>query len=333
MPFIEAGRSPASGDKSAADSQTGVLTDQMRPFDGASVLFAEDPISALQREIESLTLENAALKLENGDLRRENRVLTTDLRKVGAVAEKIFKTTDSVYLDGFDISGRMESAEYASGDFFAFFPLPLGPRYLGIAIGDVTDKGPEAAMVSVMTYTTLRTLLSRAIDYPADEPTLLPIKVMMDLNMQLLQSDKLGDLDVPVTMIYGVLNADTGLFVYARGAHPPPLLYDHFNNRIPIPVGTGQPVGMLEHPVFDVNGVIIPPDGILVMYTDGITDETNHLHELIGEDYIHELIMRYRDLPADELSALIMKELEKHRMGTDRYDDCTVVVIKRNLNA
>src|SRR3989344_142591 len=100
----------------------------------ASVLI-EDPMLALRQELDSL-------RLENEELRHDNLSLRAKLNKVGNVAENIFATTDTVYLDGFDISGKTEAAKHeASGDFYAFYPLPLGPRYLGIAVADVTDTG------------------------------------------------------------------------------------------------------------------------------------------------------------------------------------------------
>jgi serine phosphatase RsbU (regulator of sigma subunit) len=98
------------------------------------------------------------------------------------------------------------------GDFFDF--IPLGEGLLGLAVGDVSGHGVPAALFMAMTFSLLRAEASQGRS---------PWEALQAVNRHLLD---LNDEGMFVTVLYGVLNAATGEFHYARAGHDLPLVMD-----------------------------------------------------------------------------------------------------------
>ncbi len=175
---------------------------------------------------------------------------------------------------GVEFGARLVTARQVGGDFYDLFPLEEGS--VGLMIGDVTDKGVPAAIFMAQVRALLRAGARRRRS--AEE-------ALREANERLLE---MNARNLFVTALYGVLDVGTRRLAYARAGHELPLLC-HADGRVEsAPLQTGQPLGILEAPEFDVQTIEVPARGLLLLHTDGISDARNAEGEGFGRERLLE---------------------------------------------
>jgi phosphoserine phosphatase RsbU/P len=222
---------------------------------------------------------------------------------------------------GYDIAAMMQPARGVGGDFFDYFPNFSGPDTLGILAGDISDKGVPAALYMSLTHGMVHAGLSLHNKFTAD-------KLLYWLNTRLLEISKSN---MFVTMTYGVLDSNDNTFSFARAGHTQPLLFNK-EGRVTYcgDAKSGQPLGILPHPDIGHDTIEVPPGHLIMIYSDGVTDETNPESEEYGIFRLMQTVSDSRKLPAEGICQSVMESLENYRGGTHQDDDCTIMIIKRN---
>jgi serine phosphatase RsbU (regulator of sigma subunit)/FixJ family two-component response regulator/anti-sigma regulatory factor (Ser/Thr protein kinase) len=143
------------------------------------------------------------------------------------------------------------------GDWYDAIPLPDGR--LGLAIGDVTGHGAEAAVLMGQ----LRTAL-RAYALEGSSPGV----VMSRLNALAMS---LGD-DAMATLIYAMLEPtlETGSFVSA--GHPPPVRVSDAGAE-QLAARSSPPVGASPTSTFEEHRLSLAAGDALCLYSDGLVEE------------------------------------------------------------
>lgn len=206
---------------------------------------AYELVSLLSNRLEdSENLTIIDLKEKNEKLRKAAQKQIIEKEKLEHELELSSKIQQSILPErlpkqrGFDFGALMIPAHAVGGDFYGFVPLEKGR--IGIVIGDVCDKGVPAALFMSMAYSLIRV---------EAQNTKSPVKVLRLVNRHLLQMMTTSNMFV--TLIYGVLNFESGRFHYARAAHPAPIMLDNKGEKINIPVKSGQPLGLFANPPID----------------------------------------------------------------------------------
>jgi serine phosphatase RsbU (regulator of sigma subunit) len=159
-------------------------------------------------------------------------------------------------LAGWEIAALYRPARAVGGDFYDFIELPGGR--IGIAIGDVTDKGVPAALGMATTHAVLR----------AEAPRLLaPGEVLQRANELLV-----GELPAAmfVTCLYAVLDPATGRLDFANAGHCLPYLTA--NGKVTELHATGMPLGLMPGMRYDEAEQLIGDGGQLLLHSDGLTE-------------------------------------------------------------
>ena len=176
-------------------------------------------------------------------------------------------------LPGFDFGMLIEPVSSVGGDLFDFIPLK-GDR-LGIAIGDVSGHGVPSALFMSLAYSLVRAEASRGS---------APVKVLTNVNRLLMD---MSDSGMFVTMLYGMLDAASRQFTYARAGHPPPLLMDARGDVTCPRMEIAQPLGLFDDMALDEQTVAIPPNGRLLLFTDGITEASDSNGIVFGQERLY----------------------------------------------
>ena len=172
-----------------------------------------------------------------------------------------------------DIPGLTTAARYVpggpdvdiGGDWYDVMQLPGAG--IGLALGDVVGRGERAAA--------LMGQLRNAVRAYAFEGR-SPAEVMDQVNGLLLDAGS----EHMATMVYGVLDAETGDFRYVNAGHPPPLLVPPDGEASFLDTATGPPVGSLATARYSEATTRIDPGSTLLLYTDGLVeDRTTPLEE------------------------------------------------------
>ena len=289
--------------------------------------FAYDLIGILSRRLEES--ENVII----GDLREKNRQLTAAYRELQAAQAQIIekerlereleiahRIQASILPQalpvhpGLDFGARIVPARMVGGDFYDLFPVDEG-RW-GIVVGDVCDKGVPAALFMMLTYSLMRAEAPRASS---------PGEALLAVNRHLLDLNPSG---MYVTLLYGVLDACTCRFAYARAGHPPPLLLDDACRPVSMTLGTGQPLGLFYAPHLDEQELVIPAGGTVLLFSDGLSEV---LENGPGSAWEHlcNAVATIPGATAQGICDRLWEEVQTKVGAQTQLDDFVLVVVKR----
>jgi serine phosphatase RsbU (regulator of sigma subunit) len=211
-------------------------------------------------------------------------------------------------LSGFDFGARLVPARAVGGDLYDF--IPLGDNQLGIVIGDVTDKGVPAAIFMAQAHALLRAEASQSAS---------PREALQRANTHLLQMNARG---LFVTVLYGVVDRVTRTFTYARAGHELPLLCSADGVVSSPPEGASLPLGL------DEQTVTLPPGGLLLLYTDGVTDARNEQRQSFELEKVQAVLQRCAGNKAQAVCDALLQEVIGHFGAAPQHDDVAVVGLR-----
>lgn len=221
-------------------------------------------------------------------------------------------------LPGFEVFVHYQPLEGIGGDFYDFIALHEGN--LGVAIGDVSGHGVDAAMVMTMAKKTLK-IVARASSSPK--------AALMLANEELLQ-----DLDgrTFVTLWYGMLDPRSWTLRYARAGHEPLLLFNP--NRAPAMqelltegMTAGITSGTRYEKVMTEGELKLQQGDLLLLYTDGISEVMNNAQEQFGRERIEAVMQQSAGRSCKEVVDEIKAALDGFRDG-EVDDDQTIMVMR-----
>ena len=201
-------------------------------------------------------------------------------------------------------------ARKVSGDFFDFYPLD-GAR-IAFALGDVSGKGMNAALLMAKTISLFR-CLGKRIEKPGE--------LLEAINAELCETAARG---MFVTMVAGHYWIASGSVQLANAGHQPPLLrrrdrsYRSFAASAP-PLGivaTNRP----EQECIELDG------GELYVFTDGLTEYRYQSGERLGVDGLIQLIEALAEAPLAKRLESLLETLDQDG-GWEARDDLTVLAI------
>ncbi len=241
----------------------------------------------------------------------ESERVAQELRVARLVQEQ-FLPAEVPNLAGWQVVAFYRSAREVGGDFYSFIDLPTGE--LGVAIGDVTDKGAPAALVMATTQGLLGAEAPR-VNSPSD--VLERVNEVLVLNTP----EKMF-----VTCLYIVLDPATGRLQFANAGHNLP--YMSTDNGVVDLRATGMPLGLMPASGYELKDATVPPGTRVLLHSDGLAEAHNQSGEMFGFPRVIEVI---QNCPrADDLIDALLAELESFT-GADweQEDDITLVTLER----
>jgi serine phosphatase RsbU (regulator of sigma subunit) len=232
--------------------------------------------------------------------------------EVARLVQEQFLPAELPHLPGWRIAALYRSAREVGGDFYGFADLPTGE--IGIAIGDVTDKGAPAALVMATTQGLLRAEAPRVES---------PSAVLAKINEVLVPNtpDKMF-----ATCLYIALDPVTGRMRFANAGHNLPYLSTE--SGVVELRATGMPLGLLPGSSYELEDAMIPIGTRLLLHSDGLAEAHNPEDEMFGFPRIIK-VMENSERDEDLIEALLM-ELDRFT-GPDweQEDDITLLTLER----
>ena len=109
---------------------------------------------------------------------------------------------------------------------------------------------------------------------------------MASLNAHLASDNPTGTF---VTLVYAILEPETGRLTYANAGHNPPALVRR-DGPVETLVTTGLPVGLLPGATYRTEEGALGPDDALVVYSDGVTEAFGPGEALYGDERLFGLL-------------------------------------------
>jgi Stage II sporulation protein E (SpoIIE) len=186
------------------------------------------------------------------------------------------------------------AAEEVGGDFCQILPRPDGSIF--VAIGDVSGKGLQAAMLGAVAVGALRSLADEDIE---------PAAALERLNQVLLRTEHPGF----VTCLCLVIK-ESGEAVIADAGHPAPYL-----DGVEIDVEDGLPLGLVSGVRYTQQTIVLPGQARLTLLSDGVVEARAPDGELFGFER------------TCEISRLTASEIAARARQFGQEDDITVITL------
>ena len=132
-----------------------------------------------------------------------------------------------------------------------------------------------------------------------------------------------------VTLLYCTLEINTGYIWYSRAGHLPPIILDQNGEIVKIQVDPGQPLGVLEGACIDQEQILIPEDGLVLLYSDGVYEAQDANGEVFGMKRIIDELRTHMNESAQAICDNLWQAVGKYSGDIPHQDDFTAIVVKR----
>lgn len=225
---------------------------------------SQEPYSREDKRLLSAVAAQAGATLENMRLPEDmaarieaERRIARDMEIAKQVQARLFPQKLPP-LATLEYAGRCIQARDVGGDYYDF--LRLGPGRLGIVLADVVGKGIPGALLMANLQADVRSQCAIASQ---DLPQFLK-----SLNQSFYESTDEGGY---ATLFFGDFEDSTRRMRYANCGHNPPFLV-RANGTTERLSATATVLGLFEDWESSICDVQIAPGDVLVIYTDGITE-------------------------------------------------------------
>jgi predicted ester cyclase/serine/threonine protein phosphatase PrpC len=212
---------------------------------------------------------------------------------------------------GFEIAAASVPCRAIGGDFFDYFDLPNAA--FGFALGDVSGKGPPAALLAAE----IQGILA-AHSYSGSTPADTLARINDVLTRRPIDARF-------ATVWYGVLSS-AGCLTHCNAGHNPPLLVGRHGFRR-LDRG-GLIVGAFKQATFEEETVQLDPGDVLVVFSDGITEALNTDGEEFGEERLLSCVKDNLELAPTALLERLLDTVHQFTTGAAQNDDVTLLVLR-----
>jgi serine phosphatase RsbU (regulator of sigma subunit) len=197
------------------------------------------------------------------------------------------------------------------GDFFDYSDDTVST--FGFTLGDVSGKGPPAALMSAL----MQGMFATQAQF-AGGPAVAVDRMNRILCRRGLDSRF-------VTLMFGLLSPD-GALTYCNGGHNPPFVMGPSGVRR---LETGGPiVGLLEFAEFEQETIQLQEGDTVVVFSDGVSEALDSAGEEFGDDRLQATVERMGDVSAEAVVDGVVAEVREFTKGAPQSDDITVLVVR-----
>jgi sigma-B regulation protein RsbU (phosphoserine phosphatase) len=255
-----------------------------------------------QAALEGARLHRVALEKERQD---------RELQIAQQIQRSLFPRSRPT-VEGLDLDATSRPCHQVGGDYYDFIPLEGGR--LGVVIADVSGKGTPASILMASVHASLRATAGTA-----------PPSLLMDrLNRFLCASTQESKY---VTLFYGEIDPGARRLSYVTAGHIPPYLVRAEGDLERLRSG-GPVLGLLEDAVFEEGEVILGPDDLLAVVTDGVTEALSPGDEEFGDERVGEAL-RVAETGAGAALRGLVRAVEEWTGPADGFgDDLTALIMR-----
>ena len=265
--------------------------------------------------------EQSAFAIGNARVHRdanEKKAIEGELRNAREV-QRVLLPQDDPKVCGFRVNGTNLPAKIISGDYYDYIELPDGK--LGVVIADVSGKGVAAGLLMAM----CRSLL-RAVSLTNASPS----AVLAAVNGYLFPDIRE---DMFISLIYGVLDPETGTLTYARAGHEPALVFRKSTGTVEVCKPRGLAVGIDGGSVFErvtKDEVLqLDPGDCVLLFTDGVKEALNAHEEEFGMERLADVFREAAKVGAEAIVKKVQEAMSDFTGDGPQLDDVTIVAIEK----
>ncbi|MDR8391187.1 PP2C family protein-serine/threonine phosphatase [Aliifodinibius sp. S!AR15-10] len=234
--------------------------------------------------------------------------------------QQSFLPVSTPAINNLDLAAICKPAYETGGDYYDF--IQLNDHRIGVAIGDVSGKGIQAAFYMTFTKGILHTLCRE---------TESPAQVLKKANKLFYENARRGTF---ISLIYGIVDTREKTFRFARAGHNPILHFSSKNGTLEQLQPDGLGLGLTISESFDNNiqekTLDLSAGDLLVLYTDGVIESLNTARQFYGTKRLETLLNSSVKKNANDILSDLVNDVTTFSGQAKQHDDMTVMVIKLN---
>jgi sigma-B regulation protein RsbU (phosphoserine phosphatase) len=246
---------------------------------------------------------------------QQRQRLENEISIAREVQDQLFPRT-LPHVPGVEIEAICKAARAVSGDYYDF--IQLSPTHLAIAIADISGKGISAALLMA----SLQAALRSQVLVPGSD-ALSTAELVSRLNKHLVRNT--GD-DRFATFFIAVYDSATRNLRYTNAGHLPSFLISK-DSALHLDIG-GMVLGVVEDYCYEEGAVIVPPDALLVGYSDGLVEPENVYGEEFGIRRLQQAAVAVQNGSPQSVAESLMFAAEEWAGTPEQADDMTVIVAR-----
>ena len=268
----------------------------------------------------TLSKRTRGLLIKQGEAAREAERISTELNVAHHIQTSMLPSIFPAFPDHdeFDIFASMTPAKEVGGDFYDFFMVD--ERHLALVIADVSGKGVPAALFMVIGKTLIKDHTTPDRDLGA---------IFTKVNELLCQSNSEG---LFITAFEGVLDLDTGDFVYVNAGHDAPFICRKDGSYEPLAVKPGFVLAGMEETKFTEGRITLSEGDKLFHYTDGVTEATNTHNVLYGKERLLLVLNKNKQQTPKETLSSVKADIDDFVGKAPQFDDITMLCVEYRRN-
>jgi sigma-B regulation protein RsbU (phosphoserine phosphatase) len=217
---------------------------------------------------------------------------------------------------GVELEAICKAARTVSGDYYDF--IQLSSTHLAIALADISGKGISAALLMASLQAALRSQL-----LAGGSEQMSTAELVARLNMHMVRNT--AD-DRFATFFIAVYDSATRTLRYTNAGHLPGFLISNGTSKH-LDKG-GMVLGVVEDYVYEEGSVKVPPNALLVQYSDGLVEPENVYGEEFGIRRLQEAAIRVQSSTPRVVGQSLMVAAEEWAGTPEQADDMTVIVAR-----
>ena len=215
---------------------------------------------------------------------------------------------------GLSFFAHLTPARETGGDLFTWQEIDSSVWF---AIGDVSGKGLPAAVLMSTAMTAVEASITRSHNDG-------PVAVVSAVDRWLHQ--RLSNAAMFVTLAIGVWDADTETLTVANSGHSP-IVWCGAEGSYRIEA-SAPPLGVIAGLTPDAWTTPTRPGDLLVLATDGFTEQPNAHGDLFGEDHFDTSVHQARPLgDAGRIGETLLAQVAAHGLDCPQSDDRALMVL------
>lgn len=272
--------------------------------------FTEDhmrTLSTLAAQI-AIALENARLYQR---IEKEEQRLERDLAMAREIQLRLLPACCPTIANA-QLAAKFVPARELGGDMYDF--VRYAGRRTAIAIGDVSGKGAPAALYAALASGILRSHAALELN---------PAQMLAATNASLQNRPVEAQY---LSLIYALWDERSNSMLIANSGLPRPIFCHQGETQI---VETrGLPLGLFADATYDEVRIRAEAGDVFLFMSDGIIDAANEAGEIFGRGRVEEIVRANHTRSADDIVEATFAAVNAYAVGTEPFDDQTVVAVK-----
>jgi len=262
-----------------------------------------------------LTLKNSELDIAY-DTMKQDLDSASDLIRHLLPKARTFSCVELSYIS-------IPSAQIG-GDMLGY--MQLDPNHVAFYLLDVAGHGVSSALMSFSVQQSLSVVSGSASIVAKETPRGIEICPPEDVIAKLNEMYMSGDSNMLYfTMIYAVLNTQTGLMSYCCAGHPPLVWYHSKHAQAELIGHDNFVVGAFEDVEYQSSIVQLEAGDKIWFYSDGITEAEMNT-EQFSEEGLKKVIESVNRYPTQQQTEMVVRAVKDWQQSDCFNDDVSVLV-------